>query len=571
MADPGDDVTLFGAMHLRLPDIEPVLIEVAIQEVEAGTPEGFYLVTEELPPPAGRREVGSKGSVGSGSSPLSSTARSTSGLRARLLRVLSPPLHLLLSRPGPLSWPASFPDYQTQGIISLLQRDALLLSDEMGLGKTIQVIAAIRVLARLGQISNALVVVPAAVLSQWLAALYLWAPDLRVSPIRGTADQRPRAWSTPAHVHVVSYETLRSDAHLSRGRVWDLVVADEAQKIKNADVDVSRVAKQLLRRRAWALTGTPLENRLDDVASVLDFVRPRLPDSSPAAYRAVGPHLREELAGMQLRRRKKDVLTSLPPKRLQELTIPMGSEQRAAYDRALREGRMRLAGGGGEIAIQNVLELILRLKQLCNFDPVTGASAKLEDLAERLESLEGSEERALVFTQFTDDSFGTAALAARLARFNPLMYTGSLTSAERDGVIVRFKRDEAHRVLVISLRAGGQGLNLQEASYVFHFDRWWNPAVEDQATDRAHRMGQVRPVNVYGYSIEDSVEQRILEILESKKVLFEQVVEGVGIDVPRLLSREELLGVVGLGAPDPLPRSGPEPEGLHKKLRLYGI
>jgi len=154
-----------------------------------------------------------------------------------------------------------------------------------------------------------------------------------------------------------------------------------------------------------------------------------------------------------------------------------------------------------------------------------------------------------VFSQFTDSEFGTAAIARRLERFDPLVYTGALSIAERDNLIRQFKSNDRHRVLVLSLRAGGQGLNLQDASYVFHFDRWWNPAVENQASDRTHRMGQTKPVNVYAYTIEDSVEQRIREILTEKQILFDQIVEGVGIDVRQSLTREELFASVGVQAP----------------------
>ncbi len=455
---------------------------------------------------------------------------------ARMLAVLQPPLEASLSRSGPLEWPADLLDYQLIGIRLLLDRDRLLLADEMGLGKTIEAIAAIRLLARRGAIASCLITVPAAVFTYWMRQLERWAPELRTCAVRGAADDRAPQWRMPAHVHVVSYETLRSDAHLSRDRIWDLVVIDEAQKIKNPDSEIASAVKHLPRRRAWGLTGTPLENRLADLASILEFVAPRLPDQRPLKV-IPGEHLRDELSTIQLRRRKQDVLAELPPKTLIDLPLELTPDQRSSYERAENEGRVYLKELGSSVSIANVLELILRLKQLCNFAPESGSSAKLADLDERLATLAEAGQRALVFSQFADEYFGAAAIAARLERYRPVLYTGAMTLAERDAAVQRFQDDRSRQLMVLSLRAGGQGLNLQAASYVFHFDRWWNPSVEAQATDRSHRLGQRQPVHVYAYTIENSIEERIRDILE-----------GTGIDV-RKFGRDDLFRMVGLATP----------------------
>jgi SNF2 family DNA or RNA helicase len=471
----------------------------------------------------------------------------TPDLRDRLLAALQPPLGLFLAGEGIVEWAHDLMPFQIQGVRLLFERDRLLLADEMGLGKTIQALAALRLLALRTEVASCLIVTPAAVFTQWRDQFARWAPELRLSTVRGPLAERAAQWRTPAHAHLVSYETLRADAALATDRTWDLVIADEAQRIKTADAGVAVAVKRLRRRRAWALTGTPLENRVEDLASILEFVRPRLGDDPPAPTRP-GADLRSELSEVQLRRRKEDVLTELPPKVVSELVLPMTPEQRAAYDRAEGEGQVQLRALGPTVPIANVLELIVRLKQLCNFDPATGASAKIGDLDGRLGQLRESGEQALVFTQFTDDTYGAYAIARRLAAHDPLVLTGQHSLLQRDLTIRRFRTDPRHRVLVLSLRAGGVGLNLQAASYVFHFDRWWNPAVEDQATDRSHRLGQDRPVHVYAYTLENSVEDRILAVLREKRLLFEEIVEGSGIQIQTALTREELLRVAGLPA-----------------------
>jgi SNF2 family DNA or RNA helicase len=467
-------------------------------------------------------------------------------LRARLRFVLQPPLGLCLSPDGVIDWPHELMPFQVHGVRMLFERDRLLLADEMGLGKTVQALAALRLLALRREVESCLIVTPAAVLDQWRDRCSEWAPELRLAVVRGSPAERDGWWRAPVHVHLAGYETLRADLALARDRVWDLVVVDEAQRIKSAGAEVAGAVKSLSRRRAWALTGTPMENRPADVVSILEFVRPRiLEDEGPAVDRAA-PSLRAQLARIQLRRRKAEVLPQLPNRIESELVLPMEADQRRAYERAERDGLVQLRAAGPAVSVASVLELIVRLKQLCNFDPATGASAKLRDLDERLSLLRGSGERSLVFTQFTDDTYGAQAIARRLATHRPLVLTGSLTLDQRARVIERFRADPSHGVLILSLRAAGVGLDLQDASYVFHFDRWWNPAVEDQATGRSHRIGQQYPVHVYAYTLESTVEERTVEVLRSKRLLFNEIVEGAGIDVEGTLSREELLTVAGL-------------------------
>ena len=496
-------------------------------------------------------------------------------LTDRLRVTLAVPLDSLL--PGfatTLDWPAHLMQFQLDGVRALLTREQILLADDMGLGKTVQAIAAIRILCVRRTIEAVLLVVPASLIDQWRRELHRWAPELRLIVVRGPPTDRAWQWRADAHLTIVSYETLRSDSAGGpeappRRKLWDIVVLDEAQKIKNRDVEISRATKQLRRKRSWALTGTPLENGLDDLASILEFVDQG--DENSTKKYVPGPELLARHKELQLRRRKSDVLDQLPPKQIITVGIPLLPAQQQSYTRAEQEGIFRLRELGQTIRIEHVLELITRLKQICNADPETGESAKFTDIQERMATLAEEDHRALLFSQYTDESFGVAAIAAALKDYHPLTYTGGMSGVQRDQVIQQFKANTEHRALILSLRAGGVGLNLQEASYVFHVDRWWNPAVERQAEDRTHRMGQVVPVTVFKYTCEGTIEERIQAILAQKQQIFDEIVDDVSLDVASRLTQSEMFGLFGLEAPAPVGGRPTRPTGLELEERCATI
>ena len=450
-----------------------------------------------------------------------------------------------------MEWPGELMPFQIEGVRALLEMKQLLLADDMGLGKTVQTIAAMRILRARGEIGSCLVIAPASVLNQWRQEIAKWAPEFSAIIVRGSAPDRDWQWSAQKDVTLVSYGVMRQDAGRlveirPPGRMWDVVVADEAQRIKNRN-DTSDAVKSLRRMRSWALTGTPIENSEEELASIIEFVDHD--EGNPPKRYFPGTDLLNRHKEVQLRRKKNEVLDDLPPKLETKLAIDLGPSQFASYKKAEEDGVVYLRSLGAEVRVRHVLELITRLKQICNTDPETGESSKLDDIRERLIQLSAQGHKALIFSQYTNEVSGVAAAASFLREFSPLTLTGETSLDERSAVIERFKSRDEHKVMVISLRAGGLGLNLQEASYVFHLDRWWNPAVERQAEDRAHRMGQTVKVNVIKYSCVGTIEERIDKILERKQRLFDQLIDDVSLDLSTRLSGEELFKLFGLESP----------------------
>ena len=464
----------------------------------------------------------------------------------RLLYLLQPPLEdLLIGRQVELPF-QPYP-YQIKGIAFLMPRHAALLADEMGLGKTAQVIVSLRLLLGSSLIRRVLVVCPKTLVVNWTREMRMWAEDVPFEVIGGDTQNRKAQWlASRCPVKLINYELLTRDADLIADPSvhFDVVVLDEAQRIKTHDSKTAQVVRSIARDRSWAMTGTPIENRVDDLVNIFAFVDPgRIPLDTP-------PKLLPELTrDAILRRVKEEVATDMPPKVVQDTFLELTPAQRASYDRAETDGVVQLDALGETITVRHVFELIMRLKQICNFDPATGDSAKLEQLQADMQEVAASDRKAIVFSQFVDP---LETLARALAPYGPLLYHGKVPQRERQPILDRFKADRTKHVLLMSYGTGSVGLNLQFTNYVFLFDRWWNPAVEDQAINRAHRIGQKKTVFVKRFISQNTIEGRIAEILEKKRKLFEEMLGQNG--PPSVgLNEEDIFGLFNVHA-RPRPR-----------------
>jgi SNF2 family DNA or RNA helicase len=470
-------------------------------------------------------------------------------LEDRIAFILQPSLESLLAERS-LEFPFRPFPYQFQGIAFLYPRHAAILADEMGLGKTMQAITAIRMLLRSGDVRRVLLICPKPLVTNWQREFTQWAPEIPLMVVEGDHAKREWQWQLEdVPLRVANFELVCRDRQYFEARNaagqrrlhFDLVVLDESQRIKNRTSTTSEVVRSISRSRSWALTGTPVENSAEDLVGIFEFLAPGYLSSDMKPRR-----MSQTIADFVLRRCKDQVLTDLPPKLFRDADLELTAEQRETYQRAEEEGVLRLSQMGGEITIQHVFELVLRLKQICNFDPVTGASAKLERLEADLEEVATSGRKAIVFSQWV----GTIErLARHLHRLGPLQYHGQIPSSRRDGVIKRFKEDSRSHVLLMSYGAGGVGLNLQFANYVFLFDRWWNPAVEDQAINRAHRIGVSGPVTVTRFLILDSIEERIDHVLQEKRDLFDTIFSDADPQRHMGFTQDEIFGLFRLKCP----------------------
>jgi non-specific serine/threonine protein kinase len=428
------------------------------------------------------------------------------------------------------------------------------LADDMGLGKTVQVIGLLlhrksgHTASEKGRPGSSLLVVPASLLANWRAELERFAPTLSfliVHPSENAAGKRQIGEKDARGVDllITTYGMLSRTDWL-RKRDWDLVILDEAQAIKNSGTRQTRAVKELNAAARVAMTGTPIENRLSDLWSLFDFLNPGLLGGAKtfaalvkqmeanASYQPlrtlVGPYI--------LRRLKTDkrVIADLPEKVEMSAFCSLSREQAALYEQAVSDLAEKLADTEGIQRRGLVLAQLMKLKQICNHpaqlvgtgDYMPAQSGKFQRLAELCDELGERQEKVLVFTQFREITGPLAQFLQGVFGQSGLVLHGGTAVAQRRQLVDRFQRDDGPPFFVLSLKAGGTGLNLTAACHVIHFDRWWNPAVENQATDRAFRIGQQRNVLVHKFVCRGTVEEKIDMMLQEKASLAGDVIDG---------------------------------------------
>ena len=460
--------------------------------------------------------------------------------------------------------------YQLHGVawLQYLREHQLagILADDMGLGKTAQVLAHLLIEKQSGRADRpSLVVLPTSLIANWQAEAARVAPGLRVLTLQGTARARDFARAPEHDVVFTTYPLLWRDIAELQAQPWHLLILDEAQMVKNAASRAAAALRKLKSRHRLCVTGTPLENHLGELWAHFDFLMPGFLGDARSFARTWrkpietnGETLRAQLLAQRvrpfiLRRRKSDVASELPPKTEVIRRVQLQGQQRALYesvrvaaDEQVRRVLKRQSFAGAQIAI---LDALLKLRQVC-CDPLlvkgtktapTVERAKMELLRDMLPELVDEGRRVLVFSQFTEMlALVQAELVALDLPF--LMLTGDTPVRARGAVVAEFQA-KAAPILLLSLKAGGVGLNLTAADTVIHLDPWWNPAVEQQATDRAHRIGQDQPVFVYKLVVEGSIEERMLA-LQARKAALADGVLGVDAAAAPKFNAEDLAGLL---------------------------
>jgi non-specific serine/threonine protein kinase len=499
---------------------------------------------------------------------------------AETLKGLRSPAGLARVDPGS-ALHATLRPYQQAGVrwLYLLHRLGLgaCLADDMGMGKTIQVLSLLLVLKQESSLmrgkpespSRSILVAPASLLANWAAEVERFAPTLKVfiahPSVVSAADLKAMSGETLAEVDLVitSYGALLRHDWLT-GTRWQVAVIDEAQAIKNPGAKQTRAVKKLRAETRVALTGTPVENRLSDLWSIFDFTHPGLLGSGPAFGEYVrrlaqatgyGP-LRELVRPYILRRLKidKSVIADLPDKTEMKAFCHLSGNQAALYSQAVEELSEALDSADGIKRKGVVLAFLVRFKQICNHPSqwlgngswAEADSGKFTRLRELAEVIASKQEKVLVFTQFREATQPLAAFLGSVFGREGLVLHGGTPVGKRKELVRRFQEDDLTPFFVLSLKAGGAGLNLTAASHVIHFDRWWNPAVENQATDRAFRIGQSRNVLVHKFVCRGTVEDKIDRLIESKQMLVKDVLEGGAELQLTELGDQELLKLVAL-------------------------
>ena len=430
--------------------------------------------------------------------------------------------------------------FQRRGVEWLSKQSGGILADDMGLGKTVQVVAAVRLLINRGELRDVLVVCPKGLIATWEREIRQWAPELGLAIVTPPAQIREDAWKAVAgrcHVLLTNYEQLRVPPAVLSKCTPDLIVADEAHRLRNRSARITSGSFQLRPKRFWALTGTPLERDLDDLTTLLSLVVPSR--FAPTDAKLHPSSLRSRARPYVLRRRKQEVLDDLPPVLDTTDMLELSDAQERAYRAVVRQYR-RTREKGGELA------LLTRLQTLCDMDAESRESSKVERILHLLGRIREHQEKAVVFSHRLEPLRELhRRVTQRWGENAVALLVGEMGSEERERAVTHFRSSDGQMLaLLASTRIGGEGLTLVEANHVFLFNQWWNPSANDQARDRVVRIGQRRKVRVYRFCCRGTIEEALDRILRSKRELFDDAVERLAVNEGAVWTR--VLGEVGM-------------------------
>ncbi len=477
-----------------------------------------------------------------------------------LIPVLTPEVNLDI--PEELELPHKLYSYQIQGVKFLISNRSALLADQMGTGKTVQSTVALKILFIKGIVKKALVVVPSSLISVWEKHLEEWAPELQFVVLNDKKDIRKLLWETNAHVYIVSYDTLKNDFNNEEfkleefAKTVDLVLLDEAHNIKNPDAIKTKAVKQISKfaKYRWALSGTPLQNNLEELVSLLEFLFP----DRQFNKNLTPEEARKLIEPIMLRRLKKDVLKDLPQKLPAIIEkLQLSPKQRQEYDYVLGLEQERITNLIEKhkkskqfkfILKKNIIHSIQKLRQICNFPSSSLNSPKMERLKEIVKEIVENDEKIIIFTNFYENGVRKIYenLSKEFSESKIAQFHGKMSFKEKKKEVKRFVEDKNCQIFIGTIGSAGEGLTLTVSNYAVFFDMHWNPAKMWQAEDRIHRIGQKNKVIIHNLIMENTIEEKILQKLEEKKKLIETVVDGVKHIKEEEVSLEDLMEFIGI-------------------------
>jgi len=409
--------------------------------------------------------------------------------------------------------------YQLKGVEWLLSNDRCILADDMGLGKTIQVIKSINLLIEEGSINKVLIVSPISLIKNWEEEFEKWYPEMDIYRVLSKDSNTSiiKALSK-FHILITNYERLRTDSTIFEEFEFDLIVADEVHRVRNYNSQISKSFNKISSSKLWALTGTPIENNIEDLLNLADYISPGL--FSKKDIKRNDLYIKEKIRPFILRRNKKQVLTELPELVENYVPVDLTNEQKKEYEK-IWESRKSIANSEG-----SYFSVLSKLRNICDGGEEYFKNAKVNEALNIIKNTIPTDEKVIIFSYYKSPLKAVeAALLNEKISFQTILGDDDLTTREKN--IEHFKNDPNIKILLASSRVAAEGLNLTVANNVIFLNRWWNPSSNNQARDRVNRMGQEKIVNIYNIYCVNTVEDRLNEILTEKGSLYEKMVDGL--------------------------------------------